>query len=233
MKFRKLDDKTVCCMLSNSDLTDNNISIEDFIHNRDKVQNFLEEIIETAREEVGFEANGPMLSIQIMAAQPDGVMITFSEDPQDMANVIKAGLAQIRGEFDDDNWIEADTPMLDDGIREAAVPDTDMIEDVSGTLMTIFSFDSINEVLTFAKHAPVRSGLGSSLYKDEKNGKYYLSLAKVRMSEERYRAVISTAMEFGVFAGMTEMQKARIGEHYKCVIADKAVNALKRVCQNK
>ena len=57
MRFRKLDEKTICCMLSEEDLTDNDITIEDFIHNRDNVQYFLEEIIETAREEVGFEAS--------------------------------------------------------------------------------------------------------------------------------------------------------------------------------
>ena len=58
MRFRKLDEKTICCMLSEEDLTDNDITIEDFIHNRDNVQYFLEEIIETAREEVGFENGG-------------------------------------------------------------------------------------------------------------------------------------------------------------------------------
>lgn len=31
MRFRKLDEKTICCMLSEEDLTDNDITIEDFI----------------------------------------------------------------------------------------------------------------------------------------------------------------------------------------------------------
>ena len=55
MKFKKLDDKTVCCMVSTEDLSDNNITIEDFIQNKDKVQDFLEEVVEAAKEEVGFE----------------------------------------------------------------------------------------------------------------------------------------------------------------------------------
>lgn len=70
MKFKKLDDKTVCCMVSTEDLSDNNITIEDFIQNKDKVQDFLEEVVEAAKEEVGFETSGPMLSIQIMAMYP-------------------------------------------------------------------------------------------------------------------------------------------------------------------
>ena len=108
MKFKKLDDKTVCCMVSTEDLSDNNITIEDFIQNKDKVQDFLEEVVEAAKEEVGFETSGPMLSIQIMAMYPEGVMITMSEEPKDMAGVIKAGLAQLKGELgmDDEDWIE-------------------------------------------------------------------------------------------------------------------------------
>ena len=49
MKFKKLDDKTVCCMVSTEDLSDNNITIEDFIQNKDKVQDFLEEVVEAAK----------------------------------------------------------------------------------------------------------------------------------------------------------------------------------------
>ena len=105
MKFKKIDNKTLCCMLSKEDLTDNDITLEDFIHNRDKVQSFLEEIIETAKDEVGFEASGPMLSIQIMAMHPDGVMITFSEDPKDMASAFRSGLEQIREELGSDGWV--------------------------------------------------------------------------------------------------------------------------------
>ena len=70
MKFKKLDDKTVCCMVSTEDLSDNNITIEDFIQNKDKVQDFLEEVVEAAKEEVGFETSGPMLSIQIISILP-------------------------------------------------------------------------------------------------------------------------------------------------------------------
>lgn len=231
MKFRKLDDKTVCCMLSEEDLTDNDITIEDFIHNRDKVQSFLEEIIETAREEVGFEASGPMLSIQIMAMYPDGVMITFSEDPKDMANVIKAGLAQAKGEFDDGEWIEAGTP--------AAAPEQEKNvyiqeqDEKTGKITAIFEFLDMDSIFAFVKNAPVRSGLDSSLYKDEQSGKYYMILIKSRMSEERYRTVITTAMEFAGFAGSTKLQSAQIMEHCQCIIKEKAVNTLKKVCNTK
>ena len=222
MKFRKIDEKTVCCMLSESDLTDNDITIEDFIHNREKVQNFLEAIIETAREEVGFEASGPMLSIQIMAAYPDGVMITFSEDPKDMTNAIKAGLAQAKGELDDEQWVESASDISE--LMESTKKE-------KASQVTIFEFENMKDILRFVENAPVRSGLESGLYKNEKTGHYYMTLIKLRMSEERYRTVVSTAIEFADIVGTSHLQKAWIEEHCRCVIHDRAVNTLKKVCK--
>lgn len=224
MKFKKLDEKTVCCMLSEEELTDNGITIEDFIQNRDKVQNFLEDIIETAKEEVGFEASGPMLSIQIMGMYPDGVMITFSEDPKDMAAVVKAGLAQAKGEFSDDEWMEPEAvPSLE---KKLFQPEK---QTGTGRQPAVFSFSCMDYVFEFVRNISVRSGLNSSLYKDEQTGIYYMFLEKARMSMERYHAVLATALEFGELAGATELVMAKISEHCSCMIPAKAVNTLKKI----
>lgn len=223
MRFRKLDEKTICCMLSEEDLTDNDITIEDFIHNRDNVQYFLEEIIETAREEVGFEASGPMLSIQIMAMYPEGVMITFSDNPKGMTNAIKAGLAQVKGEVDDSEWVEAGALEQPKKLYTQKKPEN------AEKLTVVFEFSSMDAIFSFVKNTSVRSGLESSLYKEEKTGKYYMVLIKARMSEERYRAVIATAMEFADFIADTELQYAQLREHYRCIIKEKAVNTLKKI----
>lgn len=224
MKFKKLDEKTVCCMLSEEELTDNGITIEDFIHNRDKVQNFLEDIIETAKAEVGFEASGPMLSIQIMGMYPDGVMITFSEDPKDMAAAIKAGLAQAKGEFPGGEWLEAEAAPGSEKKLFQSEKQTG-----SGRQPAVVSFSCMDHIFDFVRNVSVRSGLNSSLYKDEQTGTYYMFLAKVRMSIERYHAVLATALEFGNLAGATELVMAEIEEHCSCIIPAKAVNTLKKI----
>lgn len=230
MKFKKIDNKTVCCMLSKEDLTDNDITLEDFIHNRDKVQSFLEEIIETAKDEVGFEASGPMLSIQIMAMYPDGVMITFSEDPKDMASAIRSSIEQAKGELDSDGWID-----MDEELEETDEPEETQAAEDSGTspekLQTIFRFGNMENLLLFMENLPVWKGLNSSLYKNEKTGEYLLLLEKGRISHENYRLAVASAMEFGELAGATETKKAYLQEHCRVVIAEKAVVKLKKAAK--
>lgn len=226
MKFKKIDNKTLCCMLSKEDLTDNNITLEDFIHNRDKVQSFLEEIIETAKDEVGFEASGPMLSIQIMAMHPDGVMITFSEDPKDMANAIRHGLEQVREELDGDGWIDVGGDEESEAEFEQDEPEENSSVE---QLQTIFRFTNMETLLLFAENLPVWRGLDSSLYKNEKTGEYLLLLVKRHISHENYRLVVAVAMEFGELAGATEMKRAYLQEHCRPVIEEKAVLKLKKL----
>ena len=184
---------------------------------------FLEEIIETAREEVGFEASGPMLSIQIMAMYPEGVMITFSDNPKGMTNAIKAGLAQVKGEVDDAEWIEAGSFSV------PKKPHAQKKVENAEKLIAVFEFSSMDTIFSFVKNTSVRSGLDSSLYKEEKTGKYYMTLIKTRMSEERYRVLIATAMEFGNFIADTRLQYAQLEEHCCCMIKEKAVNTLKKI----
>jgi adapter protein MecA 1/2 len=216
-------------MLSEEDLTDNDITIEDFIQNRGKVQAFLEEIIETAREEVGFETSGPVLSIQIMAAYPDGIMITFSEDPKDMANLIKTGLSQLRDELmDQESWIEAEA-VLDEPLTSKEPAKKQAEARLPENLVTIFEFDNMEQVLAFVKRTPSFRGMESSLYKNENTGKYYMSLTKVRMADQRYRAIVGIAMEFAELAGVNPIQQALLMEHSTCLFEKKAINLLRSV----
>ncbi len=230
MKFKKIDNKTVCCMLSKEDLTDNNITLEDFLHNREKIQSFLEEIIETAKDEVGFEASGPMLSIQIMAMYPDGVMITFSEDPKDMANAIRNGIEQLRGEFGDDGWPEDIADMSEMEVEETEeIQESDSKAVEIEKLQTIFSYSDMEQLLVFIEKLPVWRGIISSLYKKTETGEYILVLEKGHISHENYRLVVSVAMEFGKIIGATGVKHAYLQEHCQTVIAEKAVLKLKRL----
>lgn len=56
-----------------------------------------------------------------------------------------------------------------------------------------------------------------------------MTLIKTRMSEERYRVLIATAMEFGNFIADTRLQYAQLEEHCCCMIKEKAVNTLKKI----
>ena len=79
MKFRRIDKETVRCVLTEEDMRENGIEMDDFFKDRDKVRGFLEQLVERAKDEVGYEAKHGMLSLQIVPLPHNAVSITFVE----------------------------------------------------------------------------------------------------------------------------------------------------------
>ena len=65
MTFKRIDEDTVCCIVTEDDMMDNGLELEDFLQNKDKIQEFLHKIVEQAEEEVGYESKKGILSMQV------------------------------------------------------------------------------------------------------------------------------------------------------------------------
>lgn len=83
MRIERVDDKTVKCFLSNQELEDYDIDYKDFILRSDKAREIVQEIIEQAREEVGYQPPKFAFDLQIMMVPDQGLVLTFSDrDPE-------------------------------------------------------------------------------------------------------------------------------------------------------
>ena len=55
MKYRKINDTTVQCIISGEDMTEYGLALSDILERSQKGEEFLRDIIERAHEEVGYE----------------------------------------------------------------------------------------------------------------------------------------------------------------------------------
>ena len=82
MRIERVDDKTVKCFLSNEELQEYQIDYKDFITRSDKAREIVHEIMEQAKEEVGYTPPKFAFDLQIMMVPDQGMLLTFSEkDP--------------------------------------------------------------------------------------------------------------------------------------------------------
>ena len=100
MTFKRINQDTVCCILTGDDMLEYGVELEDFIMNKEKVQEVLHNIVERAADELGLNMQrGGMLSLQIMPLPDNSVSIIFSEKGQinimDMVNQLKKALGNI------------------------------------------------------------------------------------------------------------------------------------------
>ena len=52
MKFQRINQDTIRCIVNSEDMQEYGIAFEDFFKNKGKVNDFLHEVVERAREEV-------------------------------------------------------------------------------------------------------------------------------------------------------------------------------------
>lgn len=76
--------------------------VEDFFTDQDKAREFLEQLVERAEEEVGYEVEGGVVSMQLMRMPDNSLIITFSDQsPEGMNNMLNQ-IRHLAGSIDDE-----------------------------------------------------------------------------------------------------------------------------------
>ena len=110
MTFKKIDENTIRCVLTETDMEENDIGLEDFFSNdREKIHNFLETIMEEAKREIGYENEGSVLSMQLMPLPRNGLAITITgskeQDFNDMLGNVQSMLKSMHDQIADEAGI--------------------------------------------------------------------------------------------------------------------------------
>lgn len=237
MRIERVDDRTVKCFLSNQELEEYDIDYKDFILRSDKAREIVQEIIEQAREEVGYQPPKFAFDLQIMMLPDQGLLLTFSDrDPEvkdtdqfiECLKEMKKILQRTREKME--------KPPADQGTQgnggngeqqeaggKSAGQSRKRRETRPG--FAVFVFSGIGRIMEYAAMLPGNLLVDSSLY--EMDGLYYLYLLKGRASYERYSRACIQAMEFGSLYAADESQVTQLKEHGQCLIAEKAVKKLR------
>ena len=220
MRIERVDDKTVKCFLSNEELQEYQIDYKDFITRSDKAREIVHEIMEQAKEEVGYTPPKFAFDLQIMMVPDQGMLLTFSEkDPfegkdagplldclKEMQQALTKGLEN-----------------RDAAPREAAEPSGQKPEPVRST-EAVFVFEHMQELMDYAAVLPRTLRVFSSLYRVD--GQYFLYMEKGRAAYEKYSKACVQALEHAVGYGAGEDRMTYVREHGECLIAENALRKL-------
>lgn len=226
MRIERIDDKTVKCFLSNEELEEYQIDYKDFITRSDKAREVVHDIMEQAKEEVGYTPPKYAFDLQIMMLPDKGLLLTFSEkDPfegkdggplldylKEMQDVLTKN---VQGQP------EKQTSEKADALKEKKA------EELPRPEKAIFVFERMQELLDYAQVVPKTLRAFSSLYLVD--GEYYLYLEKGKASYEKYSKACIQAMEYAAIYGAEEDKMIYVREHGECLIAEYALRKLHTV----
>lgn len=82
MKFKKISDTTIRCIISQQEMWEKGIEIDDFLDHRDKTEEFLRDIVERARDELDMDTIGHAFSVQMSVLRSGDISLLIVEDEE-------------------------------------------------------------------------------------------------------------------------------------------------------
>lgn len=208
MKYKKINDATVQCIVSADDMAEYGLALSDIFERSERGEEFLRVIIERAHDEVGYQINGGNIAMQITPLKNDGLVVTFTDErPADfrgMLQHIKEALQSLSEELTEQEEAQA----FDDNRR-------------------MFVFSSLHQTMQYAASIPTTYSVKSHLFKEGEV--YYLILEKNRLSYKTFNKVSAQAVEFGNLIAVSEERLQYLEEHGECLIRNRAVSRLRRI----
>jgi len=160
MKFEKMENGSLRCFLTQDDLEQNGIELDDFFANTPNAREFLEKLIRIAEDEVGYKATGNMMSIQAAIMSEDEIVLTFSESHVSGAEILE----HIRNMFGASAARKQSAELVDvkeEVLKEAGGQARDKDAAEYTYLLTFVSFSNVRK---FCRILPVSKAAKSRLY---------------------------------------------------------------------
>lgn len=247
MTFKRIDDSTIRCIVTEEDLEENGLELDDFFTQSDKAQDFLRDIVEQAAREVGYETHQGMVSLQLMPLPNHALAITFSEVESDGLHTM---VESIRDLIQDVKEKVKKKGVLQDGdalhreemttnVANAPVENVEKKAPVKKASaekahaqqaqMRMFAFVNLRYVIQFARICTDKNPIESTLYLDKEQKLYYLLLEKGRLSVKRFNVLCTNATEFSTYIQNGEQMLPYLEEHGEKLIAHRAVKVLAKL----
>jgi adapter protein MecA 1/2 len=218
MKYKKINDATVQCIITQEDMMEYGLTLSDIFERNEKGEEFLRDVIERAHDEVGYQINNGNIAMQITPLKDQGLVVTFTDESpaafKDILQHLKEVLQDVSAEL-----YRAD-PEKDHVLTGQEADDYDETH-------RMFEFTSLHRVMQYTSTIPKNYSVKSHLYKEGEV--YYLVLEKSRLSYKTLNKISANALEFGDLVAPSEEKMLYLEEHGECLIQDRAVSKLRRV----
>lgn len=218
MKYKKINDATVQCIVSADDMSEYGLTLSDIFERNERGEEFLRDIIERAHEEVGYQINNGNIAMQITPLKDNGLVVTFTDEGPATFKEMLQNLKEVLQEFSAELAGQEERERSRVAAQKAGEYDENR---------RMFVFASMHETMQYAATIPNTYSVKSHLYKE--GGDYYLVLEKNRLSYKAFNRISAQAVEFGNLIAVSEERMQYLEEHGECLIRNRAVSRLRRI----
>lgn len=257
MRFQKINENSVRCIITQEELDARGVVVEELIANKEKASQFLKYVLKEADYAVGFHTEGAILNVQI-SIMPNGAVSMMISDDEDvlLKNVISEmksrlkafkDLMNTKGTIDQDDAAKLQLPIGQAFIDDGTGIDTDIVsapattsaddnekdkdkeKDKDQLIRMAFwlKLDNIDNCVGVSHTLSDVPEIPSTLYKF--NDDFYIEMQLMLTRSELLDFICKTT-EFGsqIFPSNGESSR-EIKEHGTVIIKDTAISDLNKI----
>ncbi len=224
MRFKRISTDTVRCIVTQDELQENGLEMDDFLANNGRTEDFLRKMIALAEQEVGFKVQGGPLTVQVAVLPENKLALTFSE--RQAGNLMEI-LESLRSAVS----------SLSNAVNEKAKEKSAQASvSASKRDLYLLEFADLKSLQAFcaglADDIEQKLQMNSELYLLEDENVYCLILRRGEMDEKQICQIMSASIEFMDAVSAHEGQVAYIREHGKLILTDHAISQMQRLVRH-
>lgn len=224
MRFKRISTDTVRCIVTQDELQENGLEMDDFLANNGRTEDFLRKMIALAEQEVGFKVQGGPLTVQVAVLPENKLALTFSE--RQAGNLMEI-LESLRSAVS----------SLSNAVNEKAKEKSAQASvSASKRDLYLLEFADLGSLQAFcaglADDIEQKLQMNSELYLLEDENVYCLILRRGEMDEKQICQIMSASIEFMDAVSAHEGQVAYIREHGKLILTDHAISQMQRLVRH-
>ena len=285
MVFKRINEDTVNCIITEDDLDEQGIKLEDFFEKKKEAMDFLHVVVEKAVEEVDYKPTGSMTPMQITILPDHTISLTLSENndvnfTEILKNITEKAGIKLPKDFLEElgdsseeerlvrlseylNNIKSFANTLKDAVAkdssEAAKGNAASVEktDASSNLIEekasdkekspanpderrtklsrlafneyVYRFGSLRDVIELSHQIYKDIELKSSLYKNSRDGSYYMIFYRGDVDELTFASVFTICYEYGQYITANNRKLLYINENMDKIIENNAISRLREL----
>ena len=237
MKIEKIDDNSIKCTLSSLDLSSRNLNLRDMTYGSQAAKRLFNEMMQKAKEEVGFSIENTPLMIEAIPLQGGAVQLIISkvDDPEELDTRFSKFSAAGSGQ---NGWISELATQILEG-AQGLMKQLKETEEEPGVAeekkesgdegIRLYRFRTLDRVIDAAKAVSYCDLGANSLYKAEDKKGYYLSLHSKGDDIDSLNRAANLLLEYGERVNGGSATEAFYKEHMEQLIQENALQKLKTV----
>lgn len=233
MIIRKINDNTIRCIISQEDLKENEIDLDDLLEHKPRAMEYLHSIVMEAAKDENFRFEGPFTSMQVRVLRDNSICLTLTQGLKpDLLRELHDAAAKLKESLQDSET--AGTEVCAKEISESAEllsgeenGSGEALQESAARRDTVYSlmFDFLEEAVQICQSVPLTSHIDSDLYLDQDHHVYYLFF-RIGEDEVQFEKVLLAVNEFGTFLELPPQTAAYMMEHFQCILKGNAAAQL-------